>query len=132
MACDSTSGCQTGSQKMIRDAEIRFLEMSTAPSLENTEDLQSSGSVLQLHQKNPISFGRLEREDKLFSILYLRGRSEMQKFHSDQFKTFTDIGKGQWRLGKYQEFFSSAVLQNLVDEIKRSSLIARRRTSFSI
>lgn len=74
MAWDSTSGCQTGSQNMTRDTEIRFLKMSTAPAfLENTEDLQSSGPVLQLHQKNPISFARLECEDKLFSMLYLRG-----------------------------------------------------------
>jgi len=110
IACASTSGCQTGSQKITRDADIKFLLDPVNGIKLNVlmrSYSQTTSTKLQLHQENTEHIGRLKSHDALLSQWWRHICCISEVLDLDQRESLCDMGKSEWRIGEYEEFFLS-------------------------
>ena len=75
--------------------------------------LQSTRTMLQLHEEDPIQIRRLERHNVVLPLFPGYLRCELQVLRADQLETLGHIGKSQRRAGEDKEFLLCRVLTDL-------------------
>lgn len=71
--------------------------------------------MFELHQEDTVHVRRLESQDGLFSDLRFYLSAESKKFYLYKLERFGDVGKCQFGVGKYQEFFAWCILNDLIE-----------------
>lgn len=89
----STSARQTGSQKMILEALMRFLQkyMRGTHGIKGKRSIQATGSVLQFHEKHPVLLRRFKGQNELLPDSCRNLSREPQIINPHQLQRFTDV-----------------------------------------
>lgn len=127
----STSAFQTGSQKIILEAEMMFL-YGIRQNMTHTGRLmhsQSSRPMLQLHQEHAEHVARLEGRQilKIQTMLFFHPSAVVEVFDTQKVKPFRDVHEVQRLIRKYQEFLLRRELLDL-----RRKLLSRFQRKYDL